>query len=323
MPIKSALQKGFQLIFRNALAIVVFYLVNIILVAMLAIPLFSEMYRNLGDKSASSSMLAGFDTEWADSFAQSGSELARSLRVSVSGPGMFLDNLEFFIHGAIRSYGWLILGLGLLYITLNALMLGGLIGIFGEEKRKFSIGRFFHLAGSYFNRFFSITATAALVYLLFYKLAILPLIRVFEALGNTFLSERAAVLTSWIGALLAFFILTLLNIIFDYGRIAVIKENKQSAWEAIWIGLKFIFRHFGQVLGIYYVLVAITVLLTLVFAGLFSSISQTGLLLIILAFLLQQVFIVVKIWLRLNFYGCQYEFYRGISEMALPRKKKL
>ncbi len=322
MHIIKSFKTGLALVFEHIKIIPIIYAVNFSLAALLAVPMYISLHEALGSSGVRDELWQGFDHEWWTEFNFQAEGLEKTFRPSLSGGfGAIFDNLELLLTGKFTSFGAWIFVFGIAYLFLSAFMNGGIIGLFAEEKRKFSTSRFFSNAGLYFHHFFALALTAMLVLLLVYKVFSPAIFGIIDGLTADWLSDRAAWFINLIGYLLLLLIVIFVNMIFDYAKIILVVEKKESSWLCIWYALKFAVRHLANAGGLYLLLSLVGVGLTLLFALLDSLINPSQVLILILAVVIQQTFIMAKIWLRLNFYGAQLSYYnQGQSEVRRLRK---
>lgn len=321
MKVTKALQDGISLVSRNVRMVVVIYIVNISLALLLAIPVFSSLNRSIGKSAVREQLVQGFDYDWWAGFTFQAQGVEKTIRPSLSGGfGPLFDNLELLLTGRFTSFGVWILVFGLAYLFLAAFFNGGVIGLFADEKRSFTVGRFFSYSGFYFNHMFALALTSILVFFLVYKLISPALFGLAGNLTASWMSERAVWFVNLAVYLLLMFIIILANMILDYAKLIVIAEKKKSSWLCIWLGIKFIFKRFGRALSLYVLLSLISLAVVIVFGGILSFLNPSQIFILVIAFLFQQTFIFAKIWTRLNFYGAQLVFYQ--NEHTTVRKLK-
>ncbi len=322
MSIIKSFKSGLALVFEHIKIIPIIYAVNFSLAALLVIPMYTSLHNAIGNSGARDELWQGFDHEWWTEFDFHAEGLEKTLRPSLSGGfGAIFDNSELLLTGKFTSFGTWIFIFGVTYLFLSAFMNGGIIGLFAEEKRKFSTSRFFSNAGLYFHHFFALALTAMLAFLLVYKIFSPVIFGVIDGLTADWLSDRAVWFLNLTGYGVLLLIVIFINMIFDYAKIILVVEKKESSWLCIWHSLKFAVQHLADAGGLYLLLSLVGVGLTLVFALLDSIINPSQLLVLILAVLFQQAFIMAKIWLRLNFYGAQLSYYnQGQTEVRRLRK---
>jgi hypothetical protein len=322
MNIIKSLKNGLGLVFSHIKIVPIIYVINLSLAGLLAIPMYLSLHESIGSQGVRDELMQDFNYDWWTSFSLHAKGIEQTLRPSLSGGfGPIFDNLELLLTGKFISFGTWILIFGICYLFLSAFLNGGTIGIFADEKRKFSASRFFSNAGFYYHHFFALALTVLLAFFLVYKLLGSVLFNSIDGLTSQWMSQRAVWFANLVGYFILLLVVLFINMIFDYAKIIVVVEKKNSSWLCIWMAVKFVLRNIASTSGLYLLLGGVGIGLTLLFALLDSLINPHQVILLIVAILFQQVFIFAKIWLRLNFYGAQLNFYvQGQSEVRHLRK---
>jgi len=319
MKIITALKNGFEKVVKNIKILPIIYVVNIILALFLALPMFATLKSDTEKRMVRDGLVEGFDYEWWDEFSFQAEGIEKTfLPTLVGGFGAIIDNLELLLTGEFTRLGLLVFLLGILYLILCSFFAGGAIAIYADEKRKYSVGRFFSHSAAYFNRFFSLTLTDVILCVIIYKLLHPKIFGIVDSITENFMSERSAFFINLLGYIVILAVILFINMLFDYAKVIVVVENRQSAWEAVWWSLKFTIKHFGKVIGLYLLIGIIGLAAATVFALILSVFNPATVLLVIISILLQQLYIFVKIGIRLNFYACQLDMYT--QGKALVRK---
>lgn len=322
MKIKNALQKGLAHVIDNYKAIAIIYGVNFFTALIVAVPFYRHLSAHLGHAGVRHDLMQGFNYDWWLTFKLNAQDLESTFRPSLSGGfGALFDNIELLLTGQIGNLGGFIITLAFAYLILAAFLNGGVIGLMADEKRTFSVSRFFSLSGFYFHHFFALALTNVLVsFLIYFGLRSL-VFNMIDQITKTWLSAPAIWFVNLIGFLVILFVVIFVNMIFDYAKFHLVSEKKESSWLCIWLALKFIIRRIPMTGGLYMVLSLVSTVLLLVFGSLLELVEPRQFILILVAFLVQQLYITFKIGLRLLFYGSQFALYQA-EKMSLPPKKR-
>ncbi len=323
MNIKKAIRDGLSIVLKNFKMIPVVYLANASLALLLALPVFSLLNNDIGNKGIRDEMVSGFNYEWWNGFGINAEGLEKTIRPALGGGfAALFDNFELLFTGKFTSFGLMIFLFGLTYIFLNAFFNGGVIGLYADEKRSFSISRFFSFSGFYLHHFFALALTAVLLFFVFYKLIHPAIFGMIDHISAGWMSEKAV----WFLNLAGYFIIGLfilfIKIIFDYARIILIVENKNSSWLCIWLAFKFMIRHVLKTCGLYLILILAGLGFLLVIGFIQELLQPKTVLLLLLLMIFQQAFIMLKIGLRFTFYGSQLELYRQYKPEMVTAKKR-
>ena len=323
MNVMNAFRRGLNLVAEHIKIVPIIYAINLTVAAVLAVPMFATLDGALSHRAANETMMQGFDHTWWSEFSFHADSFEKTFRPSLSsGFGPLFDNLELLLTGRFTNFGIWIFVLGLAYLMLVAFTNGGVIGTFIDEKRTFSVRRFFATSGYFFHHFFALALTAVLVFFLVYKFVSSFIFGIVDAVTASWVSEPAIWFLNLGGYLLLLVLVVFINMIFDYAKIIIVSEEKESSWLCIWLALKFAVPHLFKTSGLYYLLSGLGVLLVVVFGLLLTWIPSGTVFMLILAILVQQTFILAKIALRLSFYGAQLVLYQQHQEQTTVRKKR-
>ncbi|MBN1479407.1 hypothetical protein EH223_16440 [candidate division KSB1 bacterium] len=324
MKIWATIRHAISLVGQHRKMVGIIYLVNLCIGLVFSIPLFILFNRHVSTLTMRDDLLSGLHYSWWSSFNFSAQGLENSIRPSLSGGyGPLFDNLELLLTGQFHSFGWFVFFIALAYLFIAAFFNGGAISLFTDERKSFTTSRFFSGAGANFHHMAALATTSLLVFALLYKL-ITPL--VFSLVDNI-VGESTVQSFVWIinlaGYLVIFVLVFLITLIFDYAKVIVINDKKESSWLCIWLSVKFIFSNFFKTTGLNSVLVLGAVIFVIV-GGLFISLVQpTQILLLILLTIIQQLFVLIKIGLRLTFYAAETHFFQQhVAAKAVVRKRK-
>ncbi len=202
--------------------------------------------------------------------------------------------------------------LGLLYGFLQFFLMGGIYSIYIQEDSPTDLSSFWKLCSLYFWKFFKILLIGFLLFLFtvfvyFLLMAILGYVKPYIP---------SEILSSLLrgGALFSILLLVLFfDMLLDYTKTFLVLNNQKSAMLSFVKAGKFVFRHLGSTIFLYFLLLLTEVFL--IAAYLFSSRFFDGrsLLFIGILFLLQQAFVFLEIGLRLQFFA---------SQIVLVKRKK-
>jgi hypothetical protein len=274
------------------------YLSNIGFSVTLALIFFQTLSSAFGDSRASLALLAGFDST-------------------------IVGDLRQLYPAALPGY-LRIVGVGsLLYIVLNTFLAGGVIS--SLRASVLPSGRsFLQSCVIFFGRFFRL-------FLLTGSIAVL-LTTLFLILGGLLLSSLYRVSTTEttlllggaaVGVVIAAAIL-FLAMIADYAKIGIVRHDTRSVIGALGTSLRFFIRNPGATLGLQTILLSMTLLPATIHALFWSSQPMGSVLMVVTAFLLHQLFLLVRIIARVVSFGAESALFEtlGPAETAsLPEER--
>lgn len=311
-----AIREGLARAARAPGLLVLLWIVNLLVALPLAVSVGHEIEASVGRSLVAGRLVSGFDTRWQGEFSHQAQGLAKTFAPEIVGAGAYFRDLESWWSGRLFEVEPALLWTGLGYALLWVLLLGGVLerlarpagaaGPRGEggpaEPEPWGLAAFFGAGGRYFFRFLRLAAISGVLYYGIYRLARAGFHALERAMRDV-TAERTALLWVLLGAALVVALLTLVRVVFDYARIAVVAQGRRSALGAAWAGLAFVLEHPVRTLGVYWGLAV----LGLVLLGLYALVapeagpaSWAG---VVLAFLLGQAALATRLGLRLATLG--------------------
>jgi hypothetical protein len=275
------------------------------------------MYHSLKDSFGSSvvgdRMAEGFDYLWWQEFREKSQGLEKTFSPSILGKGAILNNLEGLIQMRFFRLPLAVLIMGLLYIILHTFLAGGILFIFNQNTLKFKMKKFFKGSGTYFFRFLLLLLISSvilfsLVYILEYGFNL-----IMDNVENNSLSEITPFYYNLGFSVIIFFLILFFQMVFDYARIKIVLEDRRDVLKTVFQAFGFVFRRPFSTLGLYYLIFLIQVTITIGYIFLKEFIPQSDWLFVLFAFIIQQLFIFLIIWLRCLLYSSQMELYRYLK----------
>jgi hypothetical protein len=212
----------------------------------------------------------------------------------------------------------LALFLALIYGLFSIFLSGGILqslfagrgqGASGEKRRMAPV--FFQGAGKFFGRFFrlfiyslALWGGAAVVMLI----VLMILSPVFQAGANEALMFYVGVAAAAFGAFLIFLVM----MIVDYARIKIVVENSSAVFKSLLRSVGFVLRRFGKTLALYYLFLLTGVAVIAVYWAVKSGIKTHAVVPILIAFLVGQIFILTRGWLKVGLQAAQMDFFRAL-----------
>ena len=216
----------------------------------------------------------------------------------------FTDSAKASINLLIKEGIWL----AILYLLFCIFMTGGILKTLDNEA-VFERKEFFANGSKFFFRFLRLTLYFIILHGLVILIIYLPLSLIMVTLGKNAESEKALFYAAIFGGGLYIIIFIYLLIVAHYTRFMIITEDSTKVWKTIWASVKFVSCKFFSTYPLYLLLLVNLILLVLVFKFLSGVIGMTTGFTIFIMFLLQQLFIWCRIWLKIWFYGSQLEYY--------------
>jgi len=202
---------------------------------------------------------------------------------------------------------------GLLYILLHTFLAGGIVHIFSQDPTEFRFNNFFHGAGKFFSYFFGFMIVSFAVF--FFVLGSLTkwFGSIVEASAKNSVSEITPFILGIIFGLVSLVIFLFFHMVFDYARIKTVSEGRKNIFKSLLSSLNFVVKNLGTTLGLYYLIFAVTILLSIIYIFLHNLIPQVSLWSVGVAFIIQQTFIFALIGIRCWLYSSQLKLFQYLK----------
>jgi hypothetical protein len=311
---------------RAPALLLLLWLLNLGLAALLAIPLAIQLEASLLQRGASSDVLYGFDYDWWERWHADQDGYAAELQPRILGRARPLWNLELLLGGVLPlglfrgesspGVAPLILGLGAGYALLQALLHGGILATL-RRGGGFDARGLLRATRFYSGRMLRLLLLSLLVLALGFT-AVRGSALALEARAAASLSERDAGWWLLVARLPALALLLGTALISSWSRVILVAEERRSALLAWLQALGLCLRHPVPTVLLSSMALGIGMALVLAWALLEERIGVTGFRTQLVALLLGQVAIVARIGLRVAHAGGQLELYRRIAGGDLP-----
>ena len=216
---------------------------------------------------------------------------------------------------AMKSLGVVALGLGVFYLLFNIFLTGGIVAALSVEHRV-AFRRFFHDAARYFWRFLRLFVLLIVVVgalMAGYGAGLNPQI---EKLQEAAVTDRAAFLWRVSSVAVLLIVMSLVLMVFDYAKVRTVVERRRSVFIATILAFAFSVRRFWQTIPLFFLNLLILCLLFGVYLVVRSQFSNATTVSLICLFVVQQLFVLSRIWMRLSFFSTQLAYYNSAHESS-------
>lgn len=271
MNIPKAYTKGFIQTAKFPRMLFILYFANILMALIFALPFFSALKSSAGNSDFLNGLLDGFD-------------------YTVYSNLMYYSGKAFnVLTGGIK---WLILA----YFLLSVFLTGGIIRILNDDK--FTTASFFGASAHSFFRFLGLSVIIVLFQVIFLLLIFVPAGMYIGKNFSEFQSELTVYYIGFSALGLYTFIFLLISMIGDYGKFYLELNNSFNVFKGFWGGVKYVFKHFLKTYVLYLTLLFLPVVIMYVYLYLEQDMKMATGIGILLVFLMQQAFILLRIFLR-------------------------
>ncbi len=328
----QSLKQGFSKVNSSKRMVFFAWAVNVGLSLVLALLLITQLDSYISGTIREEQLLERMDANWYQTYQLDfqQSELAKLFDYSIFGYAPFLNHLEVTLNGTVVKnigrflydlifrikvnfeYSNLLVGMSIVYLLVSTFLAGAFIGVYSKDHRM-NFTEFLIEGAKHFGRFFRLSLLALIVnYLLFIWLFDWATNKIPEWTANS-PSEVTPFIYYMIKNAAVLFILAVVAMCFDYAKVRIVAEDRISALVAMVAGARFALSNFGRTFGLYLILTLIGVGLIALYALIENRILQSTYWTIIIVFIVQQAYMMMRFWLKASFYAGQVALYQGAS----------
>ncbi len=285
MSVLTAIAKGVGTAFRKPRIVAVLYVLNVLFTVAAAVPLLLIVQQELGPSLVGSNVRP-MDAMW--------------------------------IGEAVLKYGEALMPLlggvlvvGVLCLVLNIFLNGGVVGRLLDREGASKLEPFFADSGRYFWRYVRIFLLSLVFWVLTFGLVLNLLSALIRPLMENAWTEWLPLILSNLHLLIALLLLSIVRMIVDYARIAVVSDGERSVLRALRHAVRFLGARFFRAWAIYLLLVVLTLAGTIVFYVVFGRFAAPGVAGVVAGLVWTQLYVLFRLWMRTVFVAAQAEYYRA------------
>ncbi|MCI0707540.1 MAG: hypothetical protein L0Y80_08675 [Ignavibacteriae bacterium] len=318
----QSLKRGFANVNKTKRMVFFAWVLNVAFGLTLALPLFDQLNDYLRTTVREDELLNGFSANWYESWKADmhGSELAQQVNYTIFGYAPFLNHTEAVLGGTVvKAAGrffyalvveWtftapdILAMLTFAYVLISTFLAGAFIGTYARDYRM-SFTEFLQEGAKYFGRFFRLSLLSLLVYFVMFLWLFDWVSRGIPVWTANEPNELTPFLYYIIKNVLVLFLLALVTMCVDYAKVRIVVEDRISAMIALIAGARFAFKNFRSTFGVYLLLTLLGAGLIALYAVVEKQIPQHTYWMILLAFVLGQLYLLARMWLKASFYASQ------------------
>jgi hypothetical protein len=294
----DAFRDGFSRVRRAPVVVIGLWMSTLLVALPLALVLRGLLAEHLGASLMAETAVRGVNYDWWNEFLAQASGPGQTFVPAIIGFAAVLDNVSRLAdNGALAPA---LAGLVGMQIVVSMFLAGGVLERLARD-RALGPAAFFSACGVWFVRFLRLGVVAAVAYwLLFARLH--PWL--FDTLYAGWTDDLTVERTAFAVRLGLYCVFTALvcavNLVFDYAKIRAVVEDRRSMIGALVAAARFVVRHPAKTVALY-VVNALGFLLVVGFYYLAAPGASEG----VLAFAVGQVYIVLRVVVRLQFAASQ------------------
>ena len=304
MEIKRAFLAGLRRTGRTRGMLAGLFFISFVVALPLGVAMSDILESAIGASMVHENLRTGFDMDWYGEFQFGRSDLGTTFSPGIIGAGALLNNVEGLLDGGMFDGKRAVVGLGILYGLLWTFFAGGIIAVYTDAETC-SRERFFGASARFFFRFVQLLVIAGILYFLIYRYVGKPLFAGIPKWTRDWTVERPILFLNMMAYAVVFFLLALVNMVFDYAKIHTVLYDRRNMVAALVRGLMFVLRHPLRTLGLYYLAGVVTLIIMIAYGLIAPGPSQSSMSGVVLAFLIGQVYLLARIWTKLLFWASQ------------------
>ncbi len=285
MSIIQAIVKGMGTTVRKPRLLVILYVINVLFAVAVAAPLLFLVQRELGHSFLGSNVRP-VDIMWIGEAV---------LKYQDALPAL----LGAMIVGAA------------LYLVLHIFLNGGIVGRLLDREGPTTIEPFFGDCARYFWRFVRVFLLSCVFLFLTLGVVMKLVSGLIRPAMESAATEWLPLILSNIHLLLALLLLSIVRMVVDYARIAVVADGERKVLRALRHALKFLGHRFFRAWALYLLLAVLSLAGMVVFHVVFDRLGTPAVSMVLAGLVWMQVYVVFRLWIRALFVSAQAEYYRG------------
>jgi hypothetical protein len=293
MRISRALSEAARQMLRHKKLTVLFYLVNLAAAAVVALPFAILLGGRLAHSLESARLFSNFDPAFVTEMMYRYSAMPWTA-ISTAGAAV-----------------------GALFVILGTFMAGGAIAVFHRED-----DTFFGASARFFPRLIRLL----LISLLFYGVVVALGGGLAALIGRARENSMVAgpwVILNWIRMLIVLVLFGIVNMVFDYAKVECVACETRSALRATGRAVRFVVTNPGLTFGVYWTCTLIAALLFAAYHGITELTGQDSATMVISVFVFRQLYVLVRIWVRLWTWSSEVRVYTFNSTIVAPEPPSL
>jgi hypothetical protein len=285
MGVIKAILNGVGTTCRKPRIVVILYVINLVFAGLVAVPFLFIVQGDLGH-SVLGMVVQPFDLPW-------------------------IEEAAFTYQTALPGLLGSLVAAGIVYLILQVFLNGGIVGRLLDKEGPASLAEFAGDCGRYFWRYVRLFLVSLIFFILTLGLIMRLVSALFEPLSEAAMTEWLPLILSNLHLLIALLLLSIVHMIVDYARIAVVADEERRVLRALRHALTFLRKRFFRAWAIYLLIVALTVAGAIVYFVVLGRLNAPSVAATVAGLVWMQLFMVFRSWIRTLFVAAQAEFYRA------------
>ncbi len=223
------------------------------------------------------------------------------------------SNFMNLFRGTINPLLKVAFYLGVFYTVFSIFFSGGIISSF--RNRTTSLSKFWADSWTYLPRFFRLFVYVLIAEIITTLLVFFPLGAIIASISSSVQSEATFFYIIITGVIIYLFLLTILVLVSDYAKIMMVNDEAFRPFRTMLKAFGYVIKHFFSVYGLNAFFILTGLILFVIYFFFADKIGMTSGFTIFITFLLQQLFILIRLYLKISVYGGEIAL---VNKIGLP-----
>ena len=314
-----ALYLGLRTVVRRPSLVVLVWLVAMSFALVGAVAIESELREAMGHSRLLDGMRGAVDLGLMEELVADSDGLISTIQpVRLSSAAIF-DNVDRWISGDWVSAHRGLVAWGILFVFAWVFLQGGVVEHLIERRRQLQLKTFFAASGEYFGRFLRLSILTGAGYYCVYRIGkrVFPWI---ERMAVDVTEERLEMTFYLAGALLVMALLSLVQLVSDYAKIALVMHRRRSSSLAAISALFQVLANPLQTFGLLALLASLLLVLQMFYVWVSPGPEWRSLAVLFITFLIGQLYLMGRWALRLTRYAAEVQLVESWTRGARSEK---
>jgi len=262
----------------------IIYAINLLIALLLALPFFKLLGDSAGKTMAIATLFKNFNYS-----------VIYELISGYKGGFSLIFNEVFWFAG--------------FYLFFSVFFAGGVFTYLYKEDKIITLGDFFQACGLYFWRFLRLALVMILVQVVIALIIYIPMGMIGEAIKAKAISEVTMVWFYGCVVTLHLIIFWWFLMVADYAKIIMMIDGGTNVYQSLLKSFRFVFKHIIQSYLLFLMLMVTPVGLFILYVLFYKVFGMTTLVTMLLIFLIEQAFIIARVFSKIWILGSQLYYY--------------
>jgi hypothetical protein len=131
-------------------------------------------------------------------------------------------------------------------------------------------------------------------------------------------TEWPSVITGNLKVVIFILLFSIENMVLDYTKIKLVLSDSSKVFKGFLQAVKFVFHRFFRAWTLYLMVGLIFVIVSFIYLEISNALPGKNMAFILLTFILHQAYILLRLWVKLDFYAAQMWYYQTLNPETEP-----